>query len=143
MYMRPYLNNRIHPGSGTFSFTGIAKNSGGALSSVLTLNLTNESSIPPYAYVTNIRTNGTISPSVMGVEHYLNPGGGGWIPATSGSVENGSFRDLDTTYGTINARQSWQFAYLQTALQSTTMSRVTMTMEWEYDMNKTNYETYQ
>lgn len=143
LYSDPSLDNRIERGYNTFSFSGTAQNPGGGLSSAITLNLSNNSSIPPYAYVTEIYTEGIISSRVLDVNHWLNPGGAGWIKATSGLIEDGQFRDIDTTYGIIRARQSWQFAYYQTALQRTTMSRVKMKMEWKYDINMTNYESYQ
>ncbi len=138
----PFMDDRVRPGYSTFTFSGTAQNSGGGLSSAITLSLSNESSIPPEAYVTDIQTQGTISSRVMGVTHMLNPGGEGWMEADSGLIEDGSFRDIDTKYGTIFVRQPWQFAYYQTAFQKTTMSRVKMSIEWKYDIKKTNYESY-
>lgn len=58
LYSDPSLDNRIEEGYNTFSFSGTAQNSGGGLSSAITLNLSNNSSILPYAYVTEIYTEG-------------------------------------------------------------------------------------
>lgn len=58
--------------NGTFTFSGTASNPGNSLislsgvdSSVLSLNLTNNSTIPPGAIVTSVSTSGTHLPREM------------------------------------------------------------------------------
>lgn len=136
----PSIDTRIHKGHGTFSFSGTASNSGNSTSSVLYLDLTNNSSIPPYAVVDEINTTSDISYSVGGVRHQINPGGAGWLSSVYTSAEDGMFR-IGTQYN-IQAKQPWQFRYTQTALKSTKMSRVKMQIDWEYDIRHTNYELF-
>lgn len=136
----PFIHTRIHKGYGTFTFSGTASNSGNSISSVISLDLTNNSSIPPHAIVDSIDTASSISYSVGGVHHQINPGGLGWLTSAYTSAENGTFK-IGTQYN-IQAKQPWQFRYTQIALKSTKMSRVKMTIDWEYDIRYTNYELF-
>ena len=136
----PSIDTRIHKGHGTFSFSGTARNSGNSTSSAISLDLTNNSNIPPRAIVDEINTTSDISYSVGGVHHQINPGGRGWLTSIYTSAEDGMFRI--GTQNNIEARQQWQFRYTQTALKSTNMSRVKMTIDWEYDIQYTNYELF-
>lgn len=136
----PAIHTRIKEGRGTFSFSGTASNSGNSTSSVISLNLTNNTSIPPHAVVDRIRTTSDISYSVGGVRHQINPGGIGWLTSAYTSAEDGDF-EIGTQFN-IEARQPWQFRYTQTALKSTKMSRVKMQIYWEYDIQFTNYELF-
>lgn len=138
--MRPFLDRRMHPGSGTFRFTGTASNPGNSYSTTLTLDLSDKPNVPQGAIATDIYTSGTLSPDVMGVDHMLNPGGKGWVTAVSGMGDDGSF-DMEP-YGQ-EVKQSWQFMYYQSAFARTTISRLEMRVSWEYDINKTNYESFQ
>ena len=76
MYFSLSMNERIKTGRGVFSFSGTASNPGnssislsGVDSSVLTLNLANNTTIPPEAIVTSVNTSGTQSPSQGNVHH--------------------------------------------------------------------------
>lgn len=135
----PSIYTRIRSGYDTFRFSGTAKNSGGSISNILTLDLTNSSKIPPHAIVDRISTSSSISYSVGGVYHQLNPNNLGWIQARNSGATSGDF-DL-SGYG-VEARRLWQFRYSQTALKSTEMSRVDMKIYWDYDIQYTNYELF-
>lgn len=135
----PSIYTRIRSGYDTFRFSGTATNSGGSISTVLTLDLTNSSKIPPHAIVDRISTSSSISYSVGGVYHQLNPYSLGWISARNSGATSGDF-DL-SGYG-VEARKLWQFRYSQTALKSTQMSRVDMKIYWDYDIQYTNYELF-
>lgn len=74
------MYERIRKGNGTFNFSGTARNSGNLLlsqeliiagtdSTILSRNLTNDTSIPPNAIVSSVRTKGTQSPSQGNVRH--------------------------------------------------------------------------
>lgn len=136
----PSINTRIHSGYGSFTFSGTASNSGNSTSTVLTMNLANNSNVPPHAIVDRISTSSSISYSVGGVHHQLNPGGLGWITSAYTSADSGSFNI--GTENNIEVGQLWGFRYTQTALKSTTMSRVKMTFHWDYDIQYTNYELF-
>lgn len=135
----PSLMNRIYSGYDTFRFSGTAKNSGGSISNVLTLDLTNNSKIPPKAIVDEISTSSSISYNVGGVYHQLNPGGKGWFTSKYSNATNG---DFDFAGYNIEAKQPWQFRYSQSALKSTQMTRVEMKIYWKYDIQYTNYELF-
>lgn len=136
----PSLTTRIRSGFDTFSFSGTASNPGNSTSSVLTLNLTNSSKVPPHAVVDRITTSGSMSYNVGGVHHQLNPGGMGWLTSAYTNPEDGSF-NIGTEYN-IGVKQPWGFRYTQTAFMSTTLSRVTMKIYWDYDIQYTNYELF-
>lgn len=135
----PSIHTRIYSGYNTFTFSGTAKNSGGSISNIISLNLSSNSKIPNGAVVDRISTASSISYRVGGVYHQLNPGGDGWIQSSSSDATSG---DFDLSGYNIAAKQPWQFRYSQTALRSTEMSRVEMRIYWDYDINQTNYEVF-
>lgn len=137
----PSLSDRTATGyADGFRISGTARNSGSGISSVLTVDLTNNSKIPPRAVVDKIITKSSISSSVGGVHHQLCPGSAGWFESVYTGAEKGTFQ-IGAERG-IQARQPWQFRYAQTAPKSTTMSSVSMTIYWEYDIQYTNYELF-
>lgn len=136
----PSINTRIKSGYGTFTFSGTASNPGNSTSTVLTMNLANNSNVPPHAIVDRISTSSSISYSVGGVHHQLNPGGLGWLTSAYTSADSGSFNI--GTENNVEVGQLWGFRYTQTAFKSTTMSRVKMTFHWDYDIQYTNYELF-
>ena len=75
MYFPVSINNRIYSANGTFNFTGTASNAGnpniltnpsGVDSSVIYMDLTNNTTIPNGAIVKSITTTGTLNPSNLG-----------------------------------------------------------------------------
>lgn len=138
----PSINKRIYSGYDTFKFSGTAKNSGGSVSNVLSLDLTNSSKIPAYAVVDRIATSSSISYSVGGVYHqlYLTVGDtADWLQSKTSNATSGSF---DMSGAGVPAKQVWQFRYSQTALKSTQMTSVQMKIYWDYDIQYTNYELF-
>lgn len=141
------LRDRIKTGSGTFKFSGTASNPGntaasvnGTESSVLTLNLTNNASIPPNAVVTSVSTSGTQSPKQSGVWHMILPASqtSVWYTATVANATSGSYT-INGSDG-FDARQIWQFKYKVTPTAKSTMQNVTVLLRWTYDLNDTDYK---
>lgn len=146
------MYERIRTGSGTFSFSGTASNSGnpttssgvnyaGNDSSILSINLTNNTSIPPNAIVSSVTTSGTQSPSQGNVRHKIMPASEGiWYESTVSSASSGyygiSADDL------IPAKQQWMFCYNVLSPASSTMKKISIKISWEYDLSDTNYELY-
>lgn len=100
MYFSLSMNERIKTGRGVFSFSGTASNPGnssislsGVDSSVLTLNLTNNTAIPPEAIVTSVNTSGTQSPSQGNVHHMVLPAteSSTWYTSTVTSASSGHY----------------------------------------------------
>lgn len=149
MYFSLSMNERIKTGRGVFSFSGTASNPGnssislsGVDSSVLTLNLTNNTEIPPEAIVTSVNTSGTQSPSQGNVHHMVLPAteSSTWYTSTVTSATSGHY-DIDVSDG-FQAAQRWQFKYNALATAKSTMKNVKITLEWEYDIANTGYKSY-
>ncbi len=151
-YFNLTMYERIRKGSGTFSFSGTARNSGnpatssgvnyaGTDSTILSLNLTNNTSIPPNAIVSSIQTKGTQSPSQGNVRHKIMPVSVGiWYESTVSSSSSGHFGiSVDDL---IPAKQQFMFCYNVLSPASSTMQNISMTINWEYDLADTNYELY-
>ncbi len=143
------LNTRIKSGNGTFSFSGTAINSGnsalslsGMDSSVLSLNLTNNVTIPPNAITTSVSTTSSLSPSQANIHHMILPSSASssWYTATAAYPTDGSYNISVTDNYT--ARQIWQFKYNALGSAKTTMKNVSMLLKWEYDVADTNYTAY-
>lgn len=137
----PFLSRRTATGNGEFKFTGSCSNSGNSISNAISLNLTNNPQIPPQAIVSGVTTKGSVSPSVGGINHMLNPGNRGWLTSSGVGVGTGFYRDVDETLG-IGVKQVWQFKYAQTAFASTSMRNISVSFDWVYDLQYTNYELF-
>lgn len=148
LYYTFTMYERIKRGHGTFNLKGTATNSGnpggntaGHDSSILSINLTNESSIPPEAIVYHISSAGTMSPSQGNVHHKLKPASEGrWFTALAANASNGSFGISPSD--DIPVKQQWQFCYNVLSPASSTMKNVTLIIDWQYDLADTNYELY-
>lgn len=149
MYFTLSMNERIKKGRGEFKFSGTASNPGnssmnlsGVDSSVLSLNLTNNSTIPPAAIVTSVSTSGTQSPGQGNVHHMILPAGESsiWYTSTYASATSGNYTISSTD--SFAARQVWQFKYNALATARSTMKNVKLTLAWEYDIANTGYKTY-
>jgi len=147
MYFSLSMNERIKTGRGVFSFSGTASNPGnssislsGVDSSVLTLNLANNTTIPPEAIVTSVNTSGTQSPSQGNVHHMVLPAteSSTWYTSTVASASSGHY-NIDVSDG-FQAAQRWQFKYNALATAKSTMKNVKITLEWEYDIANTGYK---
>ena len=137
----PAINKRIYTGRGTFKFSGTAKNSGGTNSTILSLDLTNNVSIPEGAIVKSIKTEGNISSQVGNVQHMLNPNREGWITAPISAMPGKATFNIGTEQG-IAVKVPWQFRYYQAATKSTEIRNLSMNIDWEYDIANTNYELF-
>lgn len=148
LYYTFTMYDRIKSGSGTFNLKGTAKNSGnygantaGNNSSILSVDLTNESSIPPEAIVYHISSKGTMSPNQGNVHHMIMPETEGrWFTALAANSSNGSFGI--SLSDNIPVRQQWQYCYNVLSPASSTMRNVSFVIDWKYDLANTNYELY-
>ncbi|HBI73968.1 MAG TPA: hypothetical protein DEG06_07745, partial [Lachnospiraceae bacterium] len=117
MYVSYSFRNRIRTGSKAFNISGTASNPGnnpynvaGVDSSVLTINLTNNTQIPNEAIVEKVTTSGTQSPSQGGVRHKIMPSNpGGWYTSIVKNASSGSY-NISLSDG-IEAKQIWKFKY--------------------------------
>lgn len=137
----PFIDTRIKSARGTYTFSGTTQNSGNGTSTVLTLDLTNVSGIPKDSIVKDIYTTSDISNSVGGIHHQLNPNGLGWISAKTTNAEHGTF-DINES-DNLKVKQLWGFRYTQAAYMSTTMRNVQLNIQFNYDIQHTNYEILQ
>lgn len=148
MYYSLSADNRIRTGSGTFSFSGTASNSGnkslslsGVDSTIISLNLTNSTSLPKDAIVTSIRTSGTQSPSQGNVHHKIRPASTStWYTSTVSSAKSGSY-NINVGNG-FKAKQTWYFRYNALATAKSTMKNVKITIEYQYDLANTDYKIF-
>lgn len=138
--MQINLRDRTRNGRGTFEFIGTAYNGGYGYSNILTLNLTNEGSIPPNAILTDAQLDYHISDSVGGVKLQLNPGGDQWFEELGGAGT--AFFDIDKDMG-IKAHVPLYFRYYQSAFMPTEIYDVTVNLQWEYDIQYTGYDEWE
>ena len=120
MFFSIAMEDRISSANGTFDFTGISSNPGnpniltnpnGVDSSIITMDLTNKSTIPVGAIVKSITTSGTISPSKGGILHKISSNENNiWHTAT---VE-GSGYNINVS-NALKVKQNWSFRYNQKA----------------------------
>lgn len=149
LYFNISLYNRIKSGRETFSFRGRATNRGnspfsmsGADSNVLSLNLTNNSNIPPEAIVTRVGTKSRQSPNQGNVHHMILPASqiSEWYVSRVSSSDSGYYT-IDESDG-YDAKQIWRFKYNAMATARSTMTNVKLELTWQYDIANTEYEAY-
>jgi hypothetical protein len=129
VYYSVNINNRIKTGFITSEFLGSAYNPGGADSSEISMDLTNDDSIPNRAIIKNISTDGHLNKSLGGVLHKLYATSEDtWYTA----IVSGIF-DIDTTYN-IGVKQIWKFKYNFGGTSSSTMTDVEATIQYQYDL---------
>ena len=139
MYFPVSINNRIYSANGTFNFTGTASNAGnpniltnpsGVDSSVIYMDLTNNTTIPNGAIVKSITTTGTLNPSNLGgITHkILSAENNVWYTA----IVSGTFGL--TTSNNLKVAKKWSFKYNFKAKSSSKMSNVKATIKYEYDL---------
>ena len=135
------VEKRVYSANGTFDFTGISSNPGnpniltnpnGVDSSIITMDLTNKSTIPVGAIVKSITTSGTISPSKGGILHKISSNENNiWHTAT---VE-GSGYNINVS-NALKVKQNWSFRYNQKATGASTMKNVKANINYEYDITE-------
>lgn len=139
MYFPVSINNRIYSANGTFNFTGTASNAGnpniltnpsGVDSSVIYMDLTNNTTIPNGAIVKSITTTGTLNPSNLGgITHkILSAENNIWYTATVAGIFG------LTTSNNLKVAKKWSFKYNFKAKSSSKMSNVKATITYEYDL---------
>ena len=139
MYFPVSINNRIYSANGTFNFTGTASNAGnpniltnpsGVDSSVIYMDLTNNTTIPNGAIVKSITTTGTLNPSNLGgITHkILSAENNVWYTA----IVSGTFGL--TTSNNLKVAKKWSFKYNFKAKSSSKMSNVKANITYEYDL---------
>ena len=139
MYFPVSINNRIYSANGTFNFTGTASNAGnpniltnpsGVDSSVIYMDLTNNTTIPNGAIVKSITTTGTLNPSNLGgITHkILSAENNVWYTA----IVSGTFGL--TTSNNLKVAKKWSFKHNFKAKSSSKMSNVKATITYEYDL---------
>ncbi len=140
MYFTVSIQDRIKSGNGTFNFTGAATNMGntslnflGVDSSVITMDLTKNSSIPKNAIVKSISTTSTQSPNQGNVTHKLMADANKiWNESIVSSATSGSYRiSLENQ---LKVAQKWSFKYNAKATARSTMSNVKADIRYDYDV---------
>ncbi|MER0142300.1 hypothetical protein AAZR19_06500 [Bacillus sp. Je.9.29.b] len=140
MYFTVSIQDRIKSGNSTFNFTGTATNLGntslnflGVDSSIITMDLTNNSSIPKNAIVKSISTTSTQSPNQGNVTHKLMADENKiWNESVFSSATSGSYRiSLEDQ---LRVAQKWSFKYNAKATARSTMSNVKADIRYEYDV---------
>ena len=135
------IENRISTGLAKFDFVGTASNPGnpniltnpnGVDSSIITMDLTNKSTIPVGAIVKSITTSGTISPSKGGILHKISSNENNiWHTATV----KGSGYNINVS-NALKVKQNWSFRYNQKATGASTMKNVKANINYEYDITE-------
>ncbi len=142
MFFSPSINNRIYSANGTFNFTGTASNAGnpniltnpnGVDSSVIYMDLTNNTTIPNRAIVKSITTASTITPSMSGITHkILSAENNVWYTSTVSSATYGAY--ALTTANNLAVARKWSFKYNAKPKGASTMKNVKATITYEYDL---------
>lgn len=140
MYFTVSIQDRIKSGSGKFNFSGSAVNTGnvklnpaGVDSSVITMDLSNNTTIPKGAIVKSVTTSGTQSPNQGNVHHMIMcEQTGGWYTSTVSSATSG-FYSISLP-NQLSAAKKWNFKYNAKATARSTMSNVSATIDYQYDV---------
>ncbi len=136
------VENRISTGLKTFDFVGTVSNPGnpniltnpsGVDSSVIYMDLTNNSTIPNRAIVKSITTASSITPSIRGITHkILSPQTNIWYSSIVSSATYGAYSL--TTANNLAVARKWAFKYNATATSPSKISNVKATINYEYDL---------
>jgi len=140
MFFSLNFADRMKSTTKTFDFRGTARNNGnssmslsGVDSSVITVDLSRESSIPDGAIVKSVETSSRMSPSQGNVRHMLMPQTEStWYESSVSSATSGYYYiDLSDE---IPVKQRWSFKYNAKATASSTMSNVKLRVNYLYDI---------
>lgn len=142
MYFTLSIEDRIKSGSGTFQFSGVAENKGntslspsGSDSSVIKVDITNQSGIPRDAIVTRVQTTATQTPSQGNTRHLIMTSENNeWRRALVNSSTSGSY-DISLS-DQLSVAKVWSFKYNTLATARSTMSNVKAKIDYEYDVTK-------
>ena len=140
MYFTISILERTKSGSGIFNFSGTATNSGntglklnGVDSTVITMDLRNNATIPDKAVVKSITTSSTQTPSQGNVLHKISSEQTNvWYTAIVSNATNGQY--TISLQDQLMAAQKWNFKYNAKATASSKMTNVRATINYEYDV---------
>ncbi|AJA48464.1 hypothetical protein CPAST_c23940 [Clostridium pasteurianum DSM 525 = ATCC 6013] len=134
------FENRIKSGNGTFTMSPSSISNpgnvnllpGGVESSVASVDLTQNASIPKDAAVTKVTTSSTQTPSQGNVHHEVKLSSqSAWYIATVSSATSGSYNI--SAANNLAAKSVWQFRYNAMAMGSSTMSNIKLNLSYTYD----------
>ncbi|GLC87129.1 hypothetical protein [Lysinibacillus piscis] len=140
MYFTISILERIKSGSGTFNFSGTATNPGnaglnlnGVDSTVISMDLRNNTTIPRYALVKSITTSSTQTPSQGNVLHKISSEQTNvWYTAIVSNATNGQY--TISLQDQLQVAQKWNFKYNAKATAASKMTNVRATVNYEYDV---------
>ena len=140
-YYSVSIGNRISKAYGKFDFIGEASNPGtpdyfanpnGANSSIISMDLTNNSTIPKKAIVKSIQTTGHLSNNLGGRTHHMSPASTNiWYEALEGKSTGRGYGISSSNK--IEVAQVWNFRYNFKFKSSSTMRNVHASFYYEYD----------
>ncbi|MBK3494194.1 hypothetical protein JFL43_04845 [Viridibacillus sp. YIM B01967] len=140
MYFTVSILDRIKSGSGKFNFKETAINNGntslnldGVDSSVITMDLTTNATIPLHAVVKSITTSSTQTPIQGNVTHKLISNQNGiWNTAIVSNPTSGSYNI--SLQNKLDVASIWSFKYNAKATAKSTMTNVNANINYEYDV---------
>ena len=140
MYFTVSVDNRIKSGSKEFAFFFFSTNSGnagldlnGVDSSVITLDLTKDTTIPKDAKVKLVSTRSSMTPSQGNVTHkIMSSHNKAWYTALASNATSGSYNISLTD--DLKLSSIWSFKYNAKATAASTMKNVRANFSYEYDL---------
>lgn len=140
MFFSLNFDNRMKRTSKTFDFRGTARNNGnkgmsfaGVDSSVITVDLSRETSIPEDAIVNRVDTSSYMSPNQGNVRHMLMcQTESAWWTSKVSSATSGSY--YINSSNRIPVKQIWSFKYNAKASAKSSMNSVKLRVDYIYDI---------
>lgn len=140
MYMPIGFQNRMSSNNQTFTFSGIARNSGNSMynysgndSSELIMDLSNNGNIPHGAKVTSVTTSSRMYPYQGNVKHFVSVDNT-WYPSRFNNANSGMYYiSLDND---INVANLWRFKYNTMATSPSKMSNVRLSISYVFDITE-------
>lgn len=141
MYFSTSVSDRIKSGNKEVSFRGTASVGSGSLnlqgrdSSVITVDLTKDTSIPKEATVKHVETKGNQSPNQGNVTHKLMSNQNQvWHTSVVSSSSSGHYNI--SLQNNLQVASIWSFKYHVLSPAASTMRNVTANINYEYDITK-------
>lgn len=141
MYFSASVSDRIKSGNKEVSFGGTASVGSGSVnlqgrdSSVITVDLTKDTSIPKEAIVKNITTAGSQSPNQGNVTHKLMSNENQvWNTSVVSSSSSGHYNI--SLQNNLQVASVWSFKYHVLSPAASTMRNVKANIDYEYDVTK-------
>ena len=144
IYFTVSVYNRINTGNETFNFIGTSTNPGnpnylanpdGVDSSIISMDLTNNSTVPIGATVKSITTSSRLYPSLGGIIHKISPIlTNVWYDSTIASATSGYYNI--SLSDELPVAQQWDFRYNFKGASSSSMRNVKATINYEFDVTQ-------